>query len=75
MVTCNSTEFDKITMAATLNDAAYVSQTMGRQNLMYATYNPLPPQVPFPVLQEWGTQAKRLNKEAQKMLRELGVQI
>jgi hypothetical protein len=67
-VTCNSTEFDRITMAATLNDAAYVSQTLGKRNLMYATYNPPPKQVPFTVLQEWGTQAKTLGVEGKRLL-------
>jgi hypothetical protein len=68
VVTCHSSEFDRITFAATLNDSAYVSQTIGRQNLMYATYNPVPKQVPYAVLREWGTNARMLGAEALETL-------
>jgi hypothetical protein len=69
IITCNSVEFDRVTFSATLNDAAYVSQSLGtRQKLMYANYNPLPEQVPFAVMHEWGLQPKKLSEEARSIL-------
>jgi len=67
-ITCHCSEFDRVTFAATLNDSAYVSQTLGKQNLMYATYNPVPQRVPYAVLREWGTQAREISGEAQELL-------
>lgn len=72
-VTCNCSEFDKVTFAATLNDAAYTSQTMNsRQKLLYATYNPVPKRVPWTVLAEWGTDPKALTDQAAGLLDGLG---
>jgi hypothetical protein len=71
--TCISNEFDKVTFAATLNDTAYQAQTLGgKQKLLYAVYNPIPEQVPFTVLQEWGTQPKNIDDEARRLLSGLG---
>jgi hypothetical protein len=73
VTTCHYSEFDRVTFAATLNDAAYISQTLGsRQRLIYATHNPVPRAVSFTVLHEWGTQAKQIGPEARSLLEGLG---
>ena len=68
IVTCHSTRFDEVTFSATLNDSAYISQTMGRQKLLYATYNPLPKRVPFAVMQEWGAEPLQGSNESRRLL-------
>jgi len=64
-ITC---EFDQVNLAATMNDSAYMSQSQSRQKLMFATYDPLPQRVSYPVLVEFGTKAKSLTEEAQAIL-------
>lgn len=69
--TCHTTEFDMITFGATLNDAAYIHQTIGnKQLLIYGTYTFKPTVVPYAVLRQWGTEARYLDKEGQELLRE-----
>jgi len=67
--TCNCSEFDTVTFAATLNDAAYSSQTFGnRHKLLFADYDPRPVRLPYAVLREWGTQAEGLNSNQAALL-------
>ena len=69
--TCHTTEFDMITFGATLNDAAYIHQTIGnKQLLIYGTYTFKPTVVPYAVLRQWGTEARYLDKEGQELLKE-----
>jgi hypothetical protein len=72
VTTCNTTEFDHILFAATLNDSCYVDQSQGnRQKLMYATYTPKPKIVPFEVLVDWqGSEAglRKLDTAGKLML-------
>ena len=69
VTTCNTTEFDMIMYAASLNDAAYVHQSQGnKQKIIYASYDPKPSVVPFEVLLQWGADPKRLNQEGEDVL-------
>jgi len=58
-----SCEFDEVTLSSTLNEAAYVSQANSRQRVLYATYDPVPRKMPYPVLVEWGLSPKTLTIE------------
>lgn len=70
--TCNTSEFDQMNFAATLNDALYIHQSTGsRQKLIYCTYSPdLPKVFPNAVLRERGFQNKQLTPDQLKLLRE-----
>jgi len=62
-------EFDMITFGATLNDAAYIHQTIGnKQMLIYGNYTFKPKVVPYAVLRQWGTDARMLDKDAKEIL-------
>lgn len=68
-VTCITTDFDVLAMAATLNDALFVQQTSGnRRKLIYAGYDPLPEIVPPALLRERGFQPKQLDRDGEKAL-------
>jgi hypothetical protein len=68
-VLCLTTEFDRVTFSATLNDSCYIHQSTGNaQRLIYADYSFKPEIVPYTVMQEWGTQTTRLDTEAQGIL-------
>ena len=61
-------------MAATLNDAAYMHQSLkDRQILMEAVYSPKPKVVPYEVLKHWGAvdSHSTQDKEAAKLLKRL----
>ena len=61
-------EFDRVLLAACLNDAAYTHQTLQRQKLMYADYDERPKILPYSVLAEWGTQPQALGERVRKLL-------
>lgn len=68
---CNTTIFDHMVFAATLNDALYVQQTTGnRQKLLYAKYNPTPVIYSSAWLKERGLENKELSTQDQKKLNE-----
>ena len=70
-VTCITTDFDVLAMAATLNDSLYVQQTTGnRRKLIYAGYDPLPEVVPPALLKERGFQPKQLDQRAEHNIQE-----
>lgn len=67
----NTTEFDKMNFALSVNDALYIHQSTGsRQKLIYADYDPLPEIFPSEVLRERLGDAKILNEEQRRMLHE-----
>lgn len=69
VTTCLTTEFDKVLFGATLNDAAYVHQSVGnKQKVIYATYSPKPEIIPFEVLVEMGADPKLLSREGREVL-------
>jgi len=71
VVTNLTTEFDRLCLAACLNDALYVHQTTGSpQKLIYGTYNPVPQVFPAAVLQERGFRNKLLTKQQEQLLAE-----
>jgi hypothetical protein len=64
-------EFDWGVFSATLNDAAYIHQTLGnKQRLMYAKYETVPKIIPREVLREWGAQMGATDEESQQLLKE-----
>jgi len=68
-----NSEFDKMLMASTLNDATYAHQTGSSQKLLYADWDERPAIVPSATLLEWsgGKHAPQmLDAESQKMLNE-----
>lgn len=69
--TCNTTEFDDLNFAASLNDALYIHQTTGsRQKLIYGVYDPLPKIFPTTVLYERGLKNFLLTQEQQRLMTE-----
>ena len=71
VTTMNTLRWDNVLFAATLNDAIYITQTMGqRQKLIYADYNPLPQIYSSEFLRERGMENRRLDRQGQEMLRE-----
>ena len=71
MGTCNTTSFDHMNMAACLNDALYLHQTLGsRQKLIYANYDPVPKVFPSDFLRERGFRNETLDAEARQALSE-----
>ncbi len=69
VTTCLTTEFDKVLFGATLNDAAYVHQSVGnKQKIIYATYSPKPEIIPFEVLVEMGADPKMISREQKELL-------
>lgn len=72
IVTDFCSEFDKANFSVTLNDAAYIHQTLGnQQRLMYAKYDPMPEVIPHEVLKQWGALDKSnvTDKESQEYLK------
>lgn len=64
---CN--EADEMGFAAILNDAMYVSETMGSsRKVLVASYNPIPTIYASSMLQRAGIQARLLNARQQQML-------
>ena len=66
-------DFDRGIFSATLNDAAYIHQTLGnKQRLIYAKYDPMPEVVPIEVLKEWGaiSSGSHTDKESQALLKD-----
>lgn len=71
VVTNLTTEFDRLCLAACLNDALYVHQTTGSpQKLIYGTYNPVPTVFPAAVLKERGFRNKLLTAHQEQLLAE-----
>ena len=69
MYTDIASEFDQVVFAKTLNDAAYIHQTMGnKQRLMYAQYDPMPRIIPYEVHKQWGSGARILDDESLEFL-------
>lgn len=63
-------EFDHVNLAATLNDAAYIHQTVGKQKLMIADYEETPKIIPYSVLVEWGSEPEGCTLESRNLLEE-----
>lgn len=61
-------DFDRVNVAACLNDAAYMHQTTQKQKLLYADWDERPTVLPHAVLMEWGTQVKALDAEKMRIL-------
>lgn len=70
MWTNRATEFDAQCFFATLVDAIYVHQTVGRQKLVYAGYSPLPKRYPSEFLRERGFENAKLAPEQEQALAE-----
>lgn len=66
---CLTTQWDRLNLAACLNDALYISQSTGqRQKVIYGNYDPLPEVYPSEFLRERGFQNKRLSLQQQQDL-------
>lgn len=64
-------EWDDLNRGATLNDAMYVSQTIGAEpRVLYADYNPLPDVYPVDFLASRGMSPDGLDAAGQRKLRE-----
>lgn len=69
VATNNTTGFDKLVMAACLNDALYIHQTTATpQKVIYGTYNPVPEVFPEAVLRERGLKPQQLDKAQHDLL-------
>jgi thymidylate synthase ThyX len=69
--TCINSQFDKMLLASTLNDATYAHQTGSSQKLLYADWDERPQIVPSATLMEWSGgkfAPQMLDVESQKML-------
>lgn len=71
VTTMNTLRWDDVLFAATLNDAIYITQTMGqRQKLINADYNPLPKIFSQEFLRERGMEPRDLDRRGREMLNE-----
>jgi hypothetical protein len=69
--TMNTLRWDNVLFAATLNDAIYITQTMGqRQKLINADYDPLPKIFSPEFLRERGMENRDLDRRGREMLSE-----
>lgn len=65
-----TTGWDHDNFASCMNDSLYIHQTMNRQKLMYAQYDPQPMVVPMEVLKQRGFQPKEINEDMQRYLQD-----